>query len=216
MTIEVHNPSVSNTLKDEARANWQRGHRSQDHGHRGPSHATSFDEDWVNYAPRRVKAAEQPLEDYDALIGSDTDNPADAPGLRRLSRGIPSYLLVDHIDDGPIDDYDFEDDDDKLPLDPESAEYETAFDELSDFLDRHNITGKERAYAAEQFRNDPALQREFLLLASDFAGDSFATSYEQVDSSNRLDARSKTDNDYDGSFEDDNGDYHVPHMIIRS
>lgn len=214
MTIEIHHPSVSISPKDAARANWLRGHRTQDHGHRGPSHLPTEDEDWVNYAPRRVKAAEQ-LEDVDSLIG--TPGPEDGPaydGLRKLSRALPKWLTVDPIDsDEQYESYDEEDE--KSPLAVDSAEYEAAYDELAELLDRHGIQGEDRVVAVEAFKADPTVQRMLLDQAYGIDNEYLATSFDEVDSSNRLNARSLTDYQVEGTFEDDNGDYHVPHMSVR-
>jgi len=90
MTTEVLSPRPKDA-KDSARDKWSRGHRvTQDHGHRGPSHAPSFDEEWENYAPRRVKAAEQPLDDFDTLRGMNEQEEArQIDGLRKLGRDLP-------------------------------------------------------------------------------------------------------------------------------
>jgi len=135
-------------------------------------------------------------------------------GLRKLGRGLPKWLTEDPIDDG-IDLYD-EEDDETTPLDVDSPEYEAAYDELEALLDRHGIKGEDRAIAADAFRNDPDIQRKLLDQANGLKDDYLPTSFEEVDSANRLSARSLTDYQYEGKVEDDDGDYHVPHMSVRN
>jgi len=83
-------------------------------------------------------------------------------------------------------------------------------------LDRHGIKGEDRAIAADAFRNDPDIQRKLLDQANGLKDDYLPTSFEEVDSANRLSARSLTDYQYEGKVEDDDGDYHVPHMSVRN